>query len=101
MGNIELNKLEEQILKNSSNIEITQKRIKSIKSFAIVAFIGSIFLSFMDISPKFTAGLLALYIAITAFEKIAYGKAVIGYKNLIQKLVTRLEEIDKDKNIKA
>jgi hypothetical protein len=35
-----------------------------------------------------------LYLVVTVFEKYAYASAVLGYKSLIRKLASRVEELE-------
>jgi len=39
-----------------------------------------------------------IYLAVTIVEKWAYGNAVLRYKNLIRKLVDRVEELEREQD---
>lgn len=89
-----LTKDEEEILRRSADDEITRRRIRQ------VLFAGSLFAVLLVIAglvarswPMLLAVAL-LYVAITVWEKVAYGRAVLLYKSVIGKLQERVEELE-------
>jgi len=100
MKDLELTNIDKVLLEKSKNISITKKRIKMVILFSIISIFFTAYIYFNDFSPKFITILLLIYILITAYEKVSYGFAVIGYKNLIQKMNSYIEELENPTNTK-
>ena len=94
MNDLKLNPLEQHILEQSGNLNVTQRR----KSIILVTGIGIIGLlvsvANINRSWKFVLSISIVYIVVTAWEKVAYANAVLGYKSLIQKLMKRVNELE-------
>ena len=77
---------ERMILRDSADLEVTRRRIRT-----SVASSGVLILALLVAGLTFaTRELLLLfavaYVAVAAYERVAYGKAVLLYKSTIQKL---------------
>lgn len=87
-----------KILERSTDFSITKRRIKMIIISALILIIVVLYLSFR-ISSKTIGVVFAIYVIITAFEKVGYGNAVLNYKSIIQKLVNRIKELENKNTI--
>lgn len=85
---------ESRILKRCSDSEVTRRRMRQ------VLFVASVFAALLAAVAWYSRSLplvlaLALvYIVMTTWEKLAYGRGVLSYKAIITKLVRRLGELD-------
>ena len=86
MRAVHLTPLEQDILRRSSDLEVTRRRIRMLYVFSPMTPIALFLLGWMTQSWVWVAAYGAVYAVLTALEKVAYGKAVLAYKSLIQKL---------------
>ena len=92
---IELSALERRILERSADTRVTRRRLVSVGLFAAVAA-TAVLIALQAGVPAQTLGWVAVaHITVTAWEKMGHGFAIIGYKGLIQKLVVRIDELEK------
>ena len=92
MLDLDLTPLEIEILRRSTDLQTTRRRR------AIIVISGTMFTSlllYIGIQQKSNLVLILItvvYVIITMIEKLIHAYAVILYKGLIQKLVTKIEE---------
>ena len=85
---------ESRILKRCADPEVTRRRMRQVLATAAV------FAALLGVAAWYTGslplvlGVALLYIAVTTWEKLAYGRGVLSYKAIITKLVRRLGELD-------
>lgn len=89
---------EEEILRRSADSEITRRRIRQVVAwgslFAVLLVLAGVGLR----SWPMLLAVALLYVAITVWEKVSYGRAVLDYKSVIRKLRRRLEESEESRH---
>lgn len=94
MHDLDFTPVEAHIYHASADLEITRRRRKMVfmtgSLFALALLIGTLTVQRWEV--PLAVGLL--YIGMTVVEKLAYANAVLGYKNVIQKLDRRLKELE-------
>lgn len=89
-----LTETESRILKRCSDAELTRRRMRQVL-VAAALFAGlMIAMAWVTRSLPLVLGVALVYIAVTTWEKLAYGRGVLSYKAIITKLVRRLGELD-------
>ena len=83
------------ILKRCSDAEVTRRRMRQVLVSAAVFAALLIAVAWYSRSLPLVLGVALLYIVITTWEKLAYGRGVLSYKAIISKLVRRLGDLDK------
>lgn len=89
-----LTETESRILKGCSDAELTRRRMRQVLVVAAVFAALLVGMAWYSRSLPAVLGVALLYIAITTWEKLAYGRGVLSYKAIITKLVRRLGELD-------
>ncbi len=89
-----LTETESRILKRSSDAELTRRRMRQVLLSAVAFAVLLAVAAWYSRSLPLVVGVALLYIAITTWEKLAYGRGVLSYKAIIQKLVRRLSDLD-------
>lgn len=84
MKNIKFTEIEKIIIEKSTDISVTKKRLSQVLIFGLLSISGLIYLFVNEMYKVLLIGSI-LYMIITLFEKIGYGKAVISYKSVINK----------------
>ena len=89
MADQEFTSLEQHFLDASARPEVTvrRRRLVIIWALALIASIGVAGL--LPVSRTFFVVAFAIYVLITLREKVAYANAVLVYKSVIRKLLTR------------
>jgi hypothetical protein len=95
MRDDDLTPLERQILKQSSDIEVTRRHRTTIIVSGIIAAGLLCLVAYGTKSWRFVLIGSLIYVGVTLFEKVAYANAVIVYKSLIQRLWMRNDETEK------
>ena len=72
----------------------TRRRQRQILVFGTPALICPLAVGYFTQSWAWVAGLAMIYIAITIWEKNAYGNGVLVYKSVVRKLQARLEQCE-------
>ncbi len=85
---------ESRILKRCSDAEVTRRRMRQVLVVAAAFAALLVALAWYSRSLPLVLGVALLYVAITTWEKLAYGRGVLSYKAIITKLVRRLGELD-------
>ncbi len=89
-----LSDVESRFLAGCRDERLTRRRMRQ------VLFAASVFAALLVIVTWFTRSWLGvllialLYIAITTWEKLSYGRGVLVYKSVVRKLVQRLDELE-------
>ena len=86
---------ESLILKRCSDAEATRRRMRGVLLAAGLFVALLVAVAWLSRSLALVLGVALLYIVITTWEKLAYGRGVLSYKAIIGKLVRRLGELDK------
>jgi len=87
--------IESQILKRCSDAEVPRRRMRQVLLVA-TGFAGLLVaVAWYARSLPLVLGIALLYILITTWEKLAYGRGVLSYKAIITKLVRRLGDLDR------
>jgi hypothetical protein len=89
-----LTETESRILKRCSDTELTRRRMRQVLIAATLFVALLIAMTWYSRSLPLVLGISLLYIAITTWEKLAYGRGVLSYKSIINKLVRRLNQLD-------
>ena len=95
MKDDDLTPLERQILKQSSDLDVTRRHRTTIIVSAVVAAALLCLVAYGTKSWRFVLIVSLIYVGVTLFEKVAYANAVIAYKSLIQKLRMRIDETER------
>ena len=91
---LRLTEQEVDVLKRCADLEITKRGIQSILIIGSMSCISLVMVGSLLKSWLFVMALALLYMVITVWEKISYGKAVLLYKSLVQKLERRVNELE-------
>ena len=89
-----LNGEEAEVLRRSADTGVTRQRIRQVIFFASLFAILLLVVGILLRSWPLLLAVSLLYVGITAFEKVAYGRAVLLYKSVIRKLVKRVEALE-------
>ena len=95
MKDDDLTPLERQILKQSSDLDITRRHRTTIIISGVFAAALLCLVAYGTKSWRFVLIVSLIYTGVTLFEKVAYANAVIAYKSLIQKLRVQIDETEK------
>ena len=95
MKDDDLTPLERQVLKQSSDIEVTRRHRTTIIVSGVIAAGLLCLVAYGTKSWRFVLIVSLIYVGVTLFEKVAYANAVIVYKSLIQRLWMRIDEKEK------
>ncbi len=91
-GKLGLSEVERKVLAGCRDEALTRRRMRQVILAASIFVVLLVVVAWFSRSWLFVLGIALLYIAITTWEKLAYGRAVLLYKSIIRKLVARLEE---------
>ena len=89
-----LTESESRLLKRCSDSEVTRRRMRQVLLAAAAFAALLIVMAWYSRSLPLLLGVALAYIALTTWEKLAYGQGVLAYKAIITKLVRRLGELD-------
>jgi len=92
MKDDDLTPLERQILKQSSDLDVTRRHRTTIIVSAVIAATLLCLVAYGTKSWRFVLIVSLIYVGVTLFEKVAYANAVIAYKSLIQRLWVWIDE---------
>ena len=93
-GQIQFSALEARIVARAANSNVTRRRIFSsvVVPIALIALLLAVFRR--DAQSPALLWLFVGYVAINMLEKVAYGFAVLSYKSVIRKLLSRVSELE-------
>ena len=86
MNRTDLTELEKAILAKAADLEITRKRIRQIWASAVFVAAALVFFGYTSKNWQIVTAVAVAYVLINTMERAAYGKTVLAYKSLIQKL---------------
>ena len=89
-----LTETESRILKRCSDAELTRRRMRQVLLAAGVFAVLLLAMAWYTRSLPLVLGIALVYIVVTTWEKLGYGRGVLAYKSIISKLVRRLGELD-------
>ena len=89
-----LTEIESRILKRCSDAEVTRRRMGQVLVVATVFAALLIAVAWYSRSLPLVLAIALLYIVVTTWEKLSYGRGVLSYKAIITKLVRRLGALD-------
>ena len=87
----EFTALEQAILAKAGDLEVTRKRIGAVWVSAAFFAVALVSFGFIFQDWRIVTGVAVIYILINTIERAAYGKAVLSYKMVIQKLLRHSE----------
>jgi hypothetical protein len=85
---------ERYVLERSFDVQLTRRRLRLVVVSALVLIVALVVLSPILRSWQFLLFFSVAYVAVTAWERVGYARAILTYKGLIQKLVGRVEELE-------
>ncbi len=91
---IELTEVEKRFLVGSSDTAVTGRRIRLVLVAAAVYVFLLVAVALFLKSWLMILIVSLVYIGVTVWEKLAYGRGVLVYKSIIQKLVRRVEKLE-------
>ena len=94
IGKLGLTETESRILKRCADADVTRRRMRQVLAAAILFAALLVAMAWYSRSLAMVLGVALLYIAVTTWEKLAYGRGVLTYKAIITKLVRRLGDLD-------
>ena len=94
IGKLGLTETESRFLKRCSDVEVTRRRMRQVLAAAILFAALLVAMAWYARSLAMVLGVALLYIAVTTWEKLAYGRGVLTYKAIVTKLVRRLGDLD-------
>ncbi|MGD8741965.1 MAG: hypothetical protein PVH46_00950 [Granulosicoccaceae bacterium] len=89
MNKLEFDEMERAMLANCENSDSTRRRMGSVL-FSSLTFIILLSYAHFALSADIVFAIMLVYVAITTVEKLLYGKGVLAYKRLIDKLYQQL-----------
>ncbi len=89
-----LTETESRILKRCAHAEVTRRRMRQVLIAATVFVALLVAVAWYSRSLPLVLGVSLLYIVVTTWEKLAYGRGVLSYKAIVTKLVRRLGDLD-------
>ena len=91
---LQLDPVEARIVARALDPALTRRRIwySVLVPLALIALTLALF--WRDAQPRVLLWLYVGYVAINMFEKVAYGLAVLSYKSVIRKLLSRVRELE-------
>lgn len=92
MSRPELTDVEQAILAKAGDLEITKKRIRQVWVSAAVFAAALVFFGVAFQDWRIVTAVAVIYVVINTMERAAYGKTVLAYKSLVQKLVPDSKE---------
>jgi len=95
MKDDDLTPLERQILKQSSDLDVTRRHRTTVIVSGVTAAALLCLMAYGTKSWRFVLIVSLIYVGVTLFEKVAYANAVIAYKSLIQKLRMGIDETER------
>ena len=87
--------LESHIVARSADLESTRRRIRYSIAVPLLLIALTLVLFARDAQPQALLWMYLAYIVLNMFEKIGYGRAVLAYKRVIQKLLARVAELER------
>lgn len=82
------------LIERSSDLSITRRRVRYVVASALVLAAALVVVSPLIESWVFLLFFAVAYVLITAWERVAWARTIIAYKGLIQKLASRIEELE-------
>ena len=89
-----LTETESRFLKRCSDAEVTRRRMRQVLVAACIFAALLLVMAWYTRSLPLVLGVALVYIVVTTWEKLSYGRGVLAYKSIITKLVRRLGELD-------
>ncbi|UCC47553.1 MAG: hypothetical protein JSV41_08605 [Gemmatimonadota bacterium] len=93
-GPLGLTATEKLLLERSSDLSITRRRVRYVVVSALALAVALVVVSPLIQSWVFLLFFAVAYVLITAWERLAWARTIIAYKGLIQKLASRVEELE-------
>lgn len=94
IGKLGLTDTESRFLKRCSDSEVTRRRMRQVLAAAVLFAALLVAMAWYSRSLAMVLAVSLLYIAVTTWEKLAYGRGVLTYKAIVGKLVRRLGDLD-------
>ncbi len=91
---LDLTELERRFLEGSSNLDKTHVRIRQVIFAGTLFGVLLVIAAWLFRSLELVLGVALVYLVITCWEKAAYGRGVLVYKSLVQKLASRIEQLE-------
>lgn len=88
--------IEQQILERSANPGLTRRRRSMVVIFGIAAAVSLTLVAWIMQSWQFLLVITLPYMGITIVEKVLYANGVLAYKSVIQKLLARIQELERE-----
>jgi hypothetical protein len=89
-----LTETESRILKRCADTEVTRRRMRQVLIAAAAFAALLVAMAWYTRSLPLVLAVALLYIVVTTLEKLAYGRGVLSYKAVVEKLLRRLRDLD-------
>ncbi len=93
--NLDLTDTERFLVERSADLAVTRRRVRLVIISAAMLIAALIVAAPLTQSWQLLLFFAVAYIAMTAWERLGYARTIVGYKGLIQKLATRIEELER------
>lgn len=91
---LKLTVAEKLLLERSGDPALTRRRVRLVVGSAVVLVAALIVVAPVAQSWEFLLFFAVAYVLVTAWERVAYARTILAYKSLIQKLASRVEELE-------
>jgi hypothetical protein len=92
---LRLTPTETLLVERSSDLALTRRRVRLVVVSALLLIAAVVVASPLIQSWQFLLFFAVAYIAMTTWERLGYARTILVYKGLIQKLVARIEELER------
>jgi hypothetical protein len=82
------------LIERSTDLDISRRRVRLVVLSAVLLIAALVIAAPLTSSWQFLLFFAVAYIAITAWERVGYARTIIAYKQLIQKLARRIDELE-------
>lgn len=92
-----LDELERRFLAGCADQGLTRRRMRAVVVMAAVFGVLLIGAAWISRSWQVVLAVSLLYLLITVWEKLGYGRGVLIYKSLVRKLAARVEQLEAER----
>ncbi len=92
-----LDELERRFLAGCADQGLTRRRMRAVVVMAAVFGVLLIGAAWISRSWQVVLAVSLLYLLITVWEKLGYGRGVLVYKAVVRKLVARVEQLEAER----
>lgn len=91
---LNLNDTDRFLIERSADRDITRRRVRLVVLSAVLLIAALIVAAPLTGSWRLLLFFAVAYVAITAWERVGYARTIIAYKELVQKLARRIDDLE-------